>query len=56
MEAGVILSDLKKISEVIVDNSSIFASQGSCMIGGNLATNAGGVNVLNIMPATYAMD
>lgn len=46
-EAGVILADLHKAAEAV---GRIFplmlASQGSCSIGGNLATNAGGVNVL----------
>ena len=46
-EAGVILADLHKAAEAV---GRIFpltlASQGSCRIGGNLATNAGGVNVV----------
>ena len=46
-EAGVILADVHKAAEAA---GRIFpltlASQGSCRIGGNLATNAGGVNVL----------
>ena len=46
-EAGVILADLHKAAEAV---GRIFplslASQGSCCIGGNLATNAGGVTVL----------
>ena len=46
-EAGVILADVHKAAEAV---GRIFpltlASQGSCRIGGNLATNAGGVNVL----------
>ena len=46
-EAGVILADLHKAAE---DVGRIFpltlASQGSCRIGGNLSTNAGGVNVV----------
>ncbi len=46
-EAGVILADLHQAAEAV---DRIFplslASQGSCAIGGNLATNAGGVNVL----------
>ena len=46
-EAGVILADLHKAAEAA---ERIFpltlASQGSCRIGGNLATNAGGVNVI----------
>jgi FAD/FMN-containing dehydrogenase len=46
-EAGVILADLHKAAEAA---ERIFpltlASQGSCRVGGNLATNAGGVNVI----------
>jgi FAD/FMN-containing dehydrogenase len=46
-EAGVILADLHKAAEEV---GRIFpltlASQGSCRIGGNLSTNAGGVNVV----------
>ena len=46
-EAGVILHDIHSAAE---DVDRLFplmlASQGSCRIGGNLATNAGGVNVL----------
>jgi FAD/FMN-containing dehydrogenase len=47
VEAGMILSDVHKAAEAV---GRIFpltlASQGSCRIGGNLATNAGGVNVV----------
>ena len=46
-EAGVILADIQQAAE---DADRLFplslASEGSCRIGGNLATNAGGVNVL----------
>ena len=46
-EAGVILQDLQ---DAAAGADRLFplslASQGSCQIGGNLATNAGGVNVL----------
>ena len=46
-EAGVILADLQAAAE---DAERLFplslAAQGSCRIGGNLATNAGGVQVL----------
>ena len=46
-EAGVILADVHRAAEAV---ERIFpltlASQGSCRIGGNLATNAGGVNVI----------
>lgn len=47
VEAGVILSDIHRAADEV---SRLFplslASEGSCQIGGNLATNAGGVNVL----------
>lgn len=46
-EAGVILADVQKAAE---DAGRLFplslASEGSCQIGGNLSTNAGGVQVL----------
>ena len=46
-EAGAILADVQAAAE---DADRLFplslAAQGSCRIGGNLATNAGGVNVL----------
>ena len=47
VDSGVILDDLQKA----VEEDDLFfplslASQGSCRIGGNLATNAGGVQVL----------
>lgn len=46
-EAGAILADVQAAAE---DAERLFplslAAQGSCRIGGNLATNAGGVNVL----------
>ena len=46
-EAGMILGDVHRAAEAV---GRIFpltlASQGSCRIGGNLSTNAGGVNVL----------
>ncbi len=46
-EAGAILADVQTAAE---DADRLFplslAAQGSCRIGGNLATNAGGVNVL----------
>ena len=45
--AGMILANLRQIAE---DNEQLFpvslAAEGSCQIGGNIATNAGGVNVL----------
>ncbi|MDG1859638.1 MAG: FAD-binding oxidoreductase, partial [Emcibacteraceae bacterium] len=47
LESGVILSDAHKIAETI---EMIFpmhiASEGSAMIGGNISSNAGGINVL----------
>lgn len=46
-EAGVILSDIQGAAD---EDGLLFplslASEGSCRIGGNLATNAGGVNVV----------
>jgi len=46
-EAGVILADVQRAAS---DAGCLFplslASEGSCTIGGNLSTNAGGVNVL----------
>jgi FAD/FMN-containing dehydrogenase len=47
VEAGCVLADLHKI----VEAKDLFfplslGAKGSCMIGGNLATNAGGINVL----------
>ncbi len=46
-EAGCILSDLK---DAIADRGMFFplalGAQGSCRIGGNVSTNAGGINVL----------
>jgi FAD/FMN-containing dehydrogenase len=48
VEAGVILADVQQAAD---DVERLFplslASQGSCRIGGNLATNAGGVQVLH---------
>ena len=47
VESGMILSDLKRLSQNYGRKFPLtLSSQGSCMIGGNLATNAGGVNVL----------
>lgn len=47
VEAGAILADVQAAAEQV---NRLFplalAAQGSCRIGGNLATNAGGVNVL----------
>ncbi|NOZ43147.1 MAG: FAD-binding oxidoreductase, partial [Alphaproteobacteria bacterium] len=48
VEAGCILADIQREAR---DMGLLFplslASEGSCMIGGNLSTNAGGVNVLH---------
>ncbi len=48
VEAGAILENIQKSADL---NDRLFplalASQGSCMIGGNLSTNAGGVGVLS---------
>jgi len=47
VESGVILADVQRAAE---DADTLFplslAAEGSCRIGGNLSTNAGGVNVL----------
>lgn len=47
VEAGVILADAQRAAD---DAGALFplslAAEGSCRIGGNLATNAGGINVL----------
>ncbi len=47
VESGVILS---KIHEIVEKSNLLFplnlGAKGSCMIGGNLSTNAGGINVL----------
>ncbi len=47
VDAGCILADVQRIAD---DNNCLFplslAAEGSCQIGGNLATNAGGINVL----------
>ena len=46
-EAGCVLADIQRAAD---DASRLFplslGAEGSCMIGGNLSTNAGGVNVL----------
>ncbi|MEP3244523.1 MAG: FAD-binding oxidoreductase [Sneathiella sp.] len=48
VEAGCILADLQKIAD---ENGFMFplriGSEGSCQIGGNISTNAGGVQVLH---------
>ena len=47
VQSGAILSNIKKLA---FNNGRLFplslASEGSCQIGGNLATNAGGLNVI----------
>ena len=47
VDAGCILADVQRVAD---DNNCLFplslAAEGSCQIGGNLATNAGGINVL----------
>lgn len=46
-EAGVILADIQNAADNVQRLFPLsLASEGSCQIGGNLATNAGGVNVL----------
>lgn len=51
VEAGVILQTLQ---EAAADRSRLFplslAAEGSCMIGGNIATNAGGIHVMRYGP------
>src|SRR5579859_6923442 len=46
-EAGCVLAEIQRVAE---EAGRLFAlslaAEGSCMIGGNLSTNAGGVNVL----------
>jgi len=47
VEAGCILADLQQAAEVADRLFPLsLGSEGSCQIGGNLSTNAGGVNVL----------
>ena len=47
VDAGCVLADIQRIA---LEHDCIFplslAAEGSCQIGGNLATNAGGINVL----------
>lgn len=46
-EAGVILADIQRAADEVNRFFPLsLASEGSCQIGGNLSTNAGGVNVL----------
>lgn len=48
VDAGLVLADLQKFA---ADNARFFpvslGAEGSCQIGGNLASNAGGINVLH---------
>ena len=47
VEAGCVLADLQKAAEEVDLYFPLsLASEGSCQIGGNLSTNAGGVNVV----------
>ena len=47
VEAGAVLADVQSAAEEVGRLFPLsLAAQGSCRIGGNLATNAGGVNVL----------
>ena len=47
VEAGAVLADIHTAAEALGRMFPLrLASEGSCRIGGNLATNAGGVNVL----------
>ncbi|MFN3634629.1 MAG: FAD-binding oxidoreductase [Rhizobium rhizophilum] len=47
VEAGVILSDFKdRVEEAGLYFPLALGAQGSCRIGGNVSTNAGGINVL----------
>ncbi|WP_198671100.1 FAD-binding oxidoreductase [Oceanibium sediminis] len=47
VEAGAILADVQRAAEAVGRKVGLrLASEESCTIGGNLATNAGGVNVL----------
>ncbi len=47
LEAGVILADAQRAAEEVGRLFPLsLAAEGSCRIGGNLATNAGGVNVI----------
>jgi FAD/FMN-containing dehydrogenase len=47
IEAGMILSDVHNLAEKIDCHFPMhIASEGSAMIGGNISTNAGGINVL----------
>jgi FAD/FMN-containing dehydrogenase len=59
-EAGVILADLHRAAESVGRYFPLsLASEGSCTIGGNLSTNAGGVNVLrygNTRELTLGME
>lgn len=60
LEAGVILDHLREAAdEHDLVFPLVFGARGSCMIGGNLATNAGGSNVLrygNIRALTLGIE
>jgi FAD/FMN-containing dehydrogenase len=46
-EAGVVLADLQKAAEQVDRSFPLsLGAEGSCQVGGNIATNAGGLNVL----------
>jgi FAD/FMN-containing dehydrogenase len=46
-EAGVVLADIQKAAEQVDRSFPLsLGAEGSCQIGGNIATNAGGLNVL----------
>ncbi len=48
VEAGITLADVHRAAEAVDRQFPLsLASEGSCRIGGNLATNAGGVHVLS---------
>lgn len=47
VEAGCILAEVQAAAEAVDRHYAVsLASEGSCTIGGNLSTNAGGINVL----------
>jgi FAD/FMN-containing dehydrogenase len=46
-EAGVVLADLQRAAEQVDRSFPLsLGAEGSCQVGGNIATNAGGLNVL----------
>ena len=46
IESGCVLEDLKKLQEHEMEFPLNMGSKGSCQVGGNIATNAGGVNYI----------